>query len=323
MDNNLNEFTYIPTSQFHPPSDVGSQTEDIFSTNSDSSSLSSGYYSTDEEEKVPETPIITGIGRSTQTNPLPFCGICYKDLTTDNNVTTVCNHHFCNICFFRWLEINATCPSCRAPINSKTNLTDEQLQREFSEVYSLYEDKLTLYCHQVEKNKEKIVEMYDLREKTNDLLKRQISLRQQMIETEGYNEGYMASSFEFFHDSSKEFYNSRIYDLNKHQKGFIRGFNAGATRESRRLHKLAREHKKKYRKNVKIKKRKVQLNLWECGVYEEEDENPFRNVTIGLSDDEDEDVENDGFTNRVSVPSPINMVIAMDEITGIVAEMIV
>ena len=299
-------------------------------SNSDSSSLLSSDYSTDEEEKVQEPEIITGIGRSTQTNPLPFCGICYKDLTVVDNVTTNCNHHFCNTCFFRWLEVNATCPSCRTPIDSKTNLTDEQLQREYSEVYSLYEEKLTRYCNQVDRNKEKIVEMYDLREKTNDLLKRQISLRQQMMETEGYNEGYMAAAFEFFHSEGK--YTSDIYEVNKHRKGFMRGFNAGATTESRRLHKLAGEYKKKSIKNIKIKKRKVQQSLWDCGIYEKEDPNPFRNVTIGLSEDEDEDeyieipfddVENEYLDPDESAPSPINMVRTIDEITDIVAEMVI
>ena len=274
---------------------------------SDSSYIDS---STEEEEKVPEPPIITGIGRSTQTNPLPFCSICYKDLTMETNVTTNCNHHFCNTCFFRWLEVNATCPSCRTPIDSNTNLTDEQFIRENTEVYQEYTELLRRHCGQVSKIKEKIIEMYELKEKTNDLLRRQCSLREQMYETEGYNEGYMAAAFEFFHSEGK--YTSDIYEVNKHKKGFMRGFNAGATTESRRLHKLAGEYKKKSMKNIKIKKRKVQQSLWDCGIYEKEDPNPFRNVTIGLSEDEDEDVEMKDAENEYldpdeSAPSPVEM----------------
>jgi hypothetical protein len=53
-------------------------------------------------------------------------------------------------------------------------------------------------------------------------------------------------------------------------------------------------------------------------MYEKEDEDPFRNVTVGLSEDEDEDEveENEG-------ASPMDMERMVDEISGIVAEMVV
>ena len=55
-------------------------------------SSDSSDYST-EEEKVPEVPLITGIGRCTQTE-MPYCGICYTDLNLENIVNTNCNHKF-------------------------------------------------------------------------------------------------------------------------------------------------------------------------------------------------------------------------------------
>ena len=57
-----------------------------------------------------------------------------------------------------------------------------------------------------------------------------------------------------------------------------------------------------------MRKRKVQKTLWDCGVYEKEDPDPFRNVTVGESDDDEEmevDIQRD----------------AVEEITEIVAEM--
>ena len=36
--------------------------------------------SSSEEEKTPEPPIIASIGRATQTEEPPFCGICYTCL---------------------------------------------------------------------------------------------------------------------------------------------------------------------------------------------------------------------------------------------------
>ena len=263
--------------------------------------------SSSEEEKTPEPPIVASIGRATQTEEPPFCGICYTDLTLDNNVTTDCGHHFCNKCFFRWIEVNATCPSCRAPIDSKTNLTEQQLNLEYTEVYTEYTRQLQNYCRQMEKNKDARMEWMEVREKTNEQLKRQIRLREQMMETEGYNEGFMAAAFEFFHGTDKK-YTSRVLEINRGQRGFMRGFMAGASQESRRLDRMAKEYKRYKNRKIKMRKRKVQKTLWDCGVYEKEDPDPFRNVTVGESDDDEEmevDIQRD----------------AVEEITEIVAEM--
>ena len=294
---------------------VNSSNEDStdIETSSGSSLLSSDY-STEEEEKVPEPPVITGVGRSTQTTA-PFCGVCYKDLTIENNVTTNCNHHFCNTCFFRWIEVNATCPCCRAPIDSKTNLTEEQLNREYGEVYEEYNRQLRNYCRQMDKNKKVRLEWLEMKDKANEQLKRQIRLREQMLETEGYNEGFMAAAFEFFHGKNRT-YTSPLLEINRKKRGFMKGFMAGASQESRRLDRIAKEYKSCKNRKIKMKKRVVQKTLWECGVYEKEDEDPFRNVTVGLSDDEDEDEVTEG-------ASPMDMERMVDEISGIVAEMVV
>ena len=272
------------------------------------SSVTSDSSSSSEEAKTPEPPIVASIGRATQTEEPPFCGICYTDLTLDNNVTTDCGHHFCNKCFFRWIEVNATCPSCRAPIDSKTNLTEQQLNLEYTEVYTEYTRQLQNYCRQMEKNKDARMEWMEVREKTNEQLKRQIRLREQMMETEGYNEGFMAAAFEFFHGTDKK-YTSRVLEINRGQRGFMRGFMAGASQESRRLDRMAKEYKRYKNRKIKMRKRKVQKTLWDCGVYEKEDPDPFRNVTVGESDDDDEEMEVDIQRD------------AVEEITEIVAEM--
>ena len=297
------------------PAVVNSSNDDSTDTDTSSgSSLVSSDYSTEEEEKVPEPPVITGVGRSTQTTA-PFCGVCYKDLTIENNVTTNCNHHFCNTCFFRWIEVNATCPCCRAPIDSKTNLTDQQLNIEYTEVYTEYTRQLQNYCRQMDKNKKVRLEWLELKDKATDQLKRQIRLREQMLETEGYNEGFMAAAFEFFHGKNRT-YTSPLLEINRKKRGFMRGFMSGASQESRRLDRIAKEYKMCKNRKIKRKKRPVQKTLWDCGVYEKEDEDPFRNVTVGLSDDEDVDEETEG-------ASPIDIVTMVDEITDMVAEIVI
>ena len=236
---------------------------------------------TNNEEK---SPIITGVVRSTQTET-HYCGICYTDLTIENNVTSKCNHHFCNTCFFRWIEVNATCPNCRASIDSNTNLTDDQLHREHKEVYEDYTELLIRHCHQVTINKKKVIEMYDLREKTNSLLQRQISLREQMRETEGYNEGYMTAAYQFFH-GDKIMKVSTLLDVNRNKRGFMNGYQAGMDIESRRLNKLAKKFKRIPKKNIKIKKRRVQKTLWDCGITNNDDIDPLERVTTQGGDGE-------------------------------------
>ena len=291
----------------------GSSSEEVTTDSTSYSSVTSD--SSSEEEKTPEPPIIASIGRATQTEEPPFCGICYTDLTLDNNVTTDCGHHFCNKCFFRWIEVNATCPSCRAPIDSKTNLTDQQLNMEYTEVYTEYTRQLRNYCRQMDKNKDARIEWMEMKDKANEQLKRQIRLREQMLETEGYNEGFMAAAFEFFHGTDRK-YTSRVLEINKGKRGFMRGFMAGASQESRRLDRMAKEYKRYKNRKIKTRTRKVQKTLWDCGVYEKEDKDPFRNVTVGLSDDEEEAVDDNGELAE-------DMERMVDEISGMVAEMVV
>ena len=257
----------------------------IFSdTNLDSDYDTHSDTETNNEEG--KSPIITSVVRSTQTET-HYCGICYTDLTIENNVTSRCNHHFCNTCFFRWIEVNATCPNCRASIDSNTNLTDEQLHRENKEVYQDYTELLIRYCHQLTLNQNKIIEMYDLREKTNSLLRRQITLREQMRETEGYNEGYMAAAYQFFH-GDKIMKVSSLLDVNRNKRGFMDGYHAGINIESRRLNKLAKKFKRIPKKIIKIKKRRVQKTLWDCGIINNEDIDPLERVTT-----QDDDGESD------------------------------
>jgi len=266
-----------------------SENESSFNDSDTSLDIDTGYetHSDTETNNEEKSQIITGVVRSTQTET-HYCGICYTDLTIENNVTSKCNHHFCNTCFFRWIEVNATCPNCRASVDSNTNLTDEQLHRENKEVYKDYTELLIRHCHQVTMNKKKLSEMYDLREKTNSLLQRQISLREQMCETEGYNEGYMTAAYQFFH-GDKIMKVSTLLDFNRNKRGFMNGYQAGMDIESRRLNKLAKKFKRIPKKNIKIKKRRVQKTLWDCGITNNDDIDPLERVTTQDDGESDRD----------------------------------
>ena len=126
--------------------DSGDEIATVFSDSSvempfssDSSDLSEDDTTdTEEEEKVAETPpLVRDMGTQVQQEEIS-CGVCYKILDMTNCVVTTCGHYHCTTCFFRWIEVNATCSQCRAPIDSNTNLTDEQLHKESLEVYQVY-----------------------------------------------------------------------------------------------------------------------------------------------------------------------------------------
>ena len=106
------------------------------------------------------------------------------------------------------------------------------MHRELQEVYLGYTELLQRNQDQMERNRKSRERYYDLRDKTNELLRRQISLREMIEETEGYNEGYMAASFEFFHGRNRK-YTSALLSASVKRKGFMKGFNNGASRESR------------------------------------------------------------------------------------------
>jgi len=41
------------------------------------------------------------------------CSICFESININKKVTTICNHNFCNDCFFKWISTNSSCPTCR------------------------------------------------------------------------------------------------------------------------------------------------------------------------------------------------------------------
>ena len=245
----------------------------------------------EEEEKVAEQPLVRDMGIQVQQEEIS-CSICYEILDMTNCVVTTCGHYNCTTCFFRWIEINATCSQCRNPINSKTNLTDEQLHKETEEVYQVYANLLR-DNNKLYKESNKLYRKLSKDEiRTGELMDRQIRLRKQLDETQGYNEGYLAGAYEYFHGHKRKF-NSNNLILNKQNTSFMRGFQEGVDIEYRRLHRLHNQCNIKKKHNIKIKKRTTQSSLLNYG-FNIEETNPFdKNFTIGLSDDDDDDDEVD------------------------------
>ena len=75
------------------------------------------------------------------------CTICMDDIPNDKIVTTRCNHHFCQECFWNWCKMNNTCPNCREELMDKDrkaeleliNLLDRRKEIR-NEVQELYEE---------------------------------------------------------------------------------------------------------------------------------------------------------------------------------------
>ena len=106
------------------------------------------------------------------------CMVCYKELDIFNIVNMPCSHKMCNKCFPRWMSTNASCPSCRYKMATRIQLTDEELRREIGEIHSHY-----LYT--ADRFFKRHKDYVNLKQTTDDLMSRQISLYKQAEETEG------------------------------------------------------------------------------------------------------------------------------------------
>ena len=132
------------------------------------------------------------------------CSVCYKTLNMDNNVTTKCQHHFCDQCFYRWIQTNASCPMCRTPIDTNTHLTQEQLTTALSIEYRVYVETLeksnniTSQIFRLQKKYDKLNKKFDkLTNNTNMLVNRQISLRALNDQTEASNDGIICAGLKY------------------------------------------------------------------------------------------------------------------------------
>lgn len=114
------------------------------------------------------------------------CSVCMENIPHNKMVTTRCNHHFCNDCFWKWCEKNNTCPNCRADLMDKNreqelnmkNLLerrDEIMERvqeyyeESDKMQDIIDNKLQLYnklqndYHQMED------ELYELKDEVKEV----------------------------------------------------------------------------------------------------------------------------------------------------------
>ena len=121
------------------------------------------------------------------------CGICYEQLTMDTNVVTKCDHHFCNKCFYRWIETNATCPLCRDPINCNVNLTPQQLNTATSQEYGMYVHFLERN-NTIQRRQIKLMKEYTkVKMEVDNLIRSQVRLREQMDMTRAATDGLIAA----------------------------------------------------------------------------------------------------------------------------------
>ena len=143
------------------------------------------------------------------------CSVCYKTLNMDNNVVTKCQHHFCDKCFYRWIQTNASCPICRTPIDTNAHLTQEQLATALSVEYGVYVNTLEK-SNAITKQILRLQKKYNkLNNYTNMLMNRQISLHMLNDQTEASNDGiiyarmkYLNNDINYMNNLSKRYRSS-------------------------------------------------------------------------------------------------------------------
>ena len=170
----------------------------------------------------------------------PMCSVCYETLTIKNIVNTKCNHTFCKKCFYRWIEVNATCPQCRDPIDSHTTLTDEQIARECTEIYTNYRTNLKDWSRNMKRNKRLITENCKLqidnikiRQESRSYIARIHRLNMDIERNNAYNLGCIAAKNEIIygHPMHHEKYALRARPLTRWhpeaEHAWVRGYESG------------------------------------------------------------------------------------------------
>lgn len=162
------------------------------------------------------------------------CMVCYVELDIFNIVNMPCSHKMCNKCFPRWMSTNASCPSCRYKMGTRVQLTDYELQREIGEIHSHY-----LYT--ADKFFKRHKDYVKLKQTTDALMARQISLYNQAEETEGMIIGAAMAIEEVDMELSQE---EKVLCKPKlaHAKSmkntpWMRGYNRGYERGVKLVHK--------------------------------------------------------------------------------------
>ena len=209
---------------------------------------------TKREEKEPET-----------TEEPAMCGVCYTELNSDNTVNTNCNHKFCNKCFFRWMKVQARCPMCRKHFRTDVDLSDEELARENTEVYDEYISNLEKYVSINAMANNEFAKVSRLREERGNLLRCQISLKEQIEQTRGFNDGLVAAGYKNIDEEIPREINLK-HQVNKRIPDYIHGWRTGLRIEKERLEK---ERVMNYirNKNYIIPKRKKKSNKRQADLF--------------------------------------------------------
>jgi hypothetical protein len=162
------------------------------------------------------------------------CMVCYTVLDIFNIVNMECGHKMCSKCFPRWMTTNASCPSCRYKLSTRIQLTNEEYHREISDINSKY---LFTADRFFRRHKEYV----NLKRTTDALMKRQISLYEQLEYTEGVLIGASMAIEEIDMElSEKEKRMSRpLITFKKEMKKipWMNGYNDGYTRGVELIHK--------------------------------------------------------------------------------------
>ena len=95
---------------------------------------------------------------------MDICAICHNDIDYKKSVLTSCNHYFCSVCFFKWMEKKADCPVCRKVFRVQSNY-DIEIAREILEEL---EGEVRDYTNLVDELRE---QAFNIEYKRNSLLK--------------------------------------------------------------------------------------------------------------------------------------------------------
>jgi len=206
--------------------------EDVTTDTGDSDSGAESEYTVESSTSTSSGPEIVRAYVNNSTNTVREmggnCMVCYTELDIFNIVNMACGHKMCSKCFPRWMSTNASCPSCRYKLATRIQLTDEELKREIGEIHSYY-------LHTADKFFKRHKDYVNLKQTTDSLMTRQISLTRQIEETEGTLIGATMAIEEVDMELSQEekvlckpkFAHARCMRNTPWMRGYNRGYHRG------------------------------------------------------------------------------------------------
>lgn len=183
------------------------------------------------------------------------CSVCYESKCELDTIISECKHVYCRKCFFEWLKTSPTCAICRRNFGNWEYLSDGELEPCYTSLQKKYKKYRDLYRKQLDKLISREIEQETLEKKNNELIQRQLRLRNMIDYTKGYNSAIKCGNLQInplpCHGEFRRGYLDAMYQYNINKTNELKNIfgsvttNALSVSKERRYIKRRRSRRKK------------------------------------------------------------------------------